>query len=263
MFEWLADIYSSYGQFINGVAATLTIIGSIFAILQWRKRRKSTILMDYRRTTFIRNSQFPEIVLSAAGDTGTALVRDSVLLINNSDISLDDGDFLGVPFQLKRNAGTIYSVKQIDLKDSGRLNISYDDNTIDIADLHLPRRRLICIQILHDGCVLEGLESNPKALPELRPIDVTDFDRGPIPDFFGFIIAIVPISFLGSPVIDWLESIEGGSIAERIGFSLIVVICLFALLGIFFVFSMFGVSRLNRLINGQPSGVYDFPEQLK
>ncbi|NOC81868.1 hypothetical protein [Ruegeria sp. HKCCD6428] len=183
MFEFLSSLYANNGDYINGVASTISILGAFFWLRGHKERKKKKLFFQWVREERIKTN-LPkgfDITISNGEAKGHSLVTDVITLLNNTDVVLTDEDFakpIAIP---KKNKNTVFSSIVIDSNNGSHAMLSDQQEAIILSDVYIPRGNSLTIYVAHDSAIQKHLHGDLKNLPSLaakkylRPSDTWQF----------------------------------------------------------------------------------------
>lgn len=154
MFEAIGQTYSTHSGFVNGVASTLTILLFIRGLFVLAATRNKVITRSSHRYEIVPHLHHPEIIISIQSPNGLGkrLVKDLHCIVNRTDVTLTDSDFVEPP-SFMRSYGAVYAVKMLSGDSKGRAKVTIEDNRVALTDVVIPRLSGVFFEIYHEGIV--------------------------------------------------------------------------------------------------------------
>lgn len=170
MFEWLSTIYLAQREFINGAASAVTLVGAVWAIRNYRKSKTRKLVYQWQREEKVQ-SDLPDgfsIKISLGEQEGTSLTTDFVTLLNKTNITLTEDDFVRpVQFEVD-DTGIVFEAKVVDVGNGATGSLKRTQNMLTLSEFYIPRDTALNIYLAHDKSVAKRLLGTPKSIPDLE-----------------------------------------------------------------------------------------------
>lgn len=166
-------------QFASGVATALTIVGAVFAFRNWQKKRSSRLFFSWNRLPLVLGSP-PSgftVTVTGGGITGSALYRDLFLLSNRTDQTITDDDFVELPVIPRHPSGKIFRIEPLEGFNGQSNTPVVSEHGIGLSGLKIPKNEAVAFEILHDGLVIERLDSLTKSIPDVGRRELSRADK--------------------------------------------------------------------------------------
>lgn len=174
MFEIISETYSAHSDWINGSASTLTILGVVWAAINFVRRSRSKLVFCLITEEIYprREMQHFSVSITGNGVEGGALYRTRGLISNRTRSTITDHDFIDLPHINKEDDGIVYSME---IQGRGEFIEKKSPSKISFGNLKIKRDDGLIFIIFHDGCVSE------KVVADSKSIDFSNYSEISVP----------------------------------------------------------------------------------
>lgn len=152
------------GQFWNGIATAIAVMGGLLAALRWWLRREKALLVDYSIQVLVSpvDVEGVDVVVSSEAGESNSLMRTRFILYNNLRRAVDEREFVGAPFSFHLGSGVVHAIHAVTSGPAVTYDVLKTNDSIELVKISMQREAHFGLEVLHDGCFSHVYSSSPR-----------------------------------------------------------------------------------------------------